>query len=196
LREDARRNRLAVIDGAIDLLARNPDASMQEIADASGLGRTTVYRHFPTRDDLFAALLDRALAQSWEVANEVFARDLPFEATVRELCAALVDAGVGYRFLLSYGNPPALETSRTAAENPIMGWFRAAKDRGEIRADLPLHWVMSCFQALALVAMQDYAAGRQGRERTAELLSESVLALLRDSAEIVPAEDSQGGGPT
>lgn len=168
-----------MIEAALALLAENPDASMQEIADASGLGRTTVYRHFPTRDDLFAALLAHALGHSWQVAREVFARDLPFEATIRELCAGMVDAGVGYRFLLAYGNPPALEVSRTAAENPIMVWFREAQARGEMRDDLPIHWVMSCFQALSLTAMQDYASGRQSRDRTVELLAESVLALFR-----------------
>lgn len=45
-----------------------------------------------------------------------------------------------------------------------------------MRADLPLHWVMSSFQALSLVAMQDLASGRESRDRTAELLAESVLA--------------------
>jgi AcrR family transcriptional regulator len=179
-REDARRNRVAVIDAALRLLAEKPDASMQEIADASGLGRTTVYRHFPNRDELFAALLDHALDHSWAASEEVFARGLPFEETVRELSLSMVDTGVRYRFLIGYGNPPRLEVSRTASENPIMRWFGEAQERGEMRSDLPLHWVMSCFQALALVAMEDFASGRETRERTAELLAEGVLALFRE----------------
>ncbi len=169
-----------MIEAALRLLAENPDASMQEIADASGLGRTTVYRHFPTRDDLFSALLAHALRQSWDVAVGVFERGLPFEDTVRELSLVMVDAGVDYRFLFSYGNPTALQVSRTAPENPMLAWFRAAQQRGEMRADLPLHWVMSCFQALSLVAMQDFASGRQSREETAELLAASILALFRE----------------
>ena len=64
-RRDARRNREAVIDAAIEVLAQRPDASTEEIADASGVARTTVYRHFPTRDDLFRAMFERAVEYSW-----------------------------------------------------------------------------------------------------------------------------------
>ena len=91
----------------------------------------------------------------------------------------MVEAGDSYRFLVGYGNPPVLQVSRTAAENPIMAWFAAAQERGDMRSDIPLHWAMSCFQGLSLVAIQDLAQGRQDRERTAELLADSVLALFR-----------------
>lgn len=177
-REDARRNREAVIEAALELLARNPDASMKEIADASALGRTTVYRHFPTRDDLFGAMLAHAVEHTWEIAGAIFAKDGPFEPTLRELSAAMVDVGVRFRFLVGYQDTTALQDSRTSSENPIGSYFARAQAGGEIRGDLPLHWVMSSFQALSLVAMQDFAAGRQDRAATADLLAESLLALL------------------
>jgi hypothetical protein len=99
--------------------------------------------------------------------------------TIRELSIAMVDTGVDYRFLVSYGNPPALQVSRRAEDNPILAWFRSEQEAGKARADLPTRWMMSCFQALALVAMQEYAEGRHSRERTADLLAEALLALLR-----------------
>jgi AcrR family transcriptional regulator len=184
-----------VIDAALALLADRPDASMQEIADASGVGRTTVYRHFPTREDLFAGLLEAAIDDSWRAARAIFDRGRAFEPTVRDLSLTMVDIGVTYRFLLGYGNPQALRVSRSAADNPIMAWLEGERERGSVRRDLPLHWLMSCFQALALVAMQDFAAGRQGREETADLLAESILALFRESEEILPADDSRAAGP-
>jgi AcrR family transcriptional regulator len=179
-----------VIDAALALLAERPDASMQEIADASGLGRTTVYRHFPTREDLFAGLLEVAIDHSWRTAESIFDKGLAFEPTIRELSLAMVEISATYRFLLGYGNPQALQVSRSAADNPIMAWLERERSRGTVRRDLPIHWLMSCFQALALVAMQDFAAGRQSREETASLLAESILALFRESGEILPAEDS------
>ena len=64
-RADAERNLARIIEAATTLLAVNPGASMAEIAEASGLVRATLYRHFPTRDDLmramYAAALDDAL---------------------------------------------------------------------------------------------------------------------------------------
>ena len=55
-RRDAVRNRQAVIDAAAALLPADPDAGMQEIADAAAVGRSTVYRHFANREELFDAV--------------------------------------------------------------------------------------------------------------------------------------------
>ena len=54
-RSDAALNRAKILDGARRLLAENGDASMQAIADAAGLGRGTVHRHFATREELMDA---------------------------------------------------------------------------------------------------------------------------------------------
>src|ERR671937_886194 len=57
LRADARRNREAVIAAAKKLFAdQGLDAQMPDVAKAAKVGVGTVYRHFPTKDDLIAAL--------------------------------------------------------------------------------------------------------------------------------------------
>ncbi len=55
-RQDAMRNRETVVEAGMKLLGEDPTASMQEVADRSGLGRSTVYRHFPNREALFGAM--------------------------------------------------------------------------------------------------------------------------------------------
>jgi AcrR family transcriptional regulator len=58
LRADARRNREAVIAAAKELFAEEGlDAQMPDIAKAAKVGVGTVYRHFPTKDDLLEALI-------------------------------------------------------------------------------------------------------------------------------------------
>ena len=46
----------AIIDAAIDTLARNPGASLSEIASRAGVGRASLHRHFSSRGDLVAAI--------------------------------------------------------------------------------------------------------------------------------------------
>ena len=46
------------------VLPRNPGAAMAEIAEKAGVGRATLYRHFPTRDDLIRALALASLSQT------------------------------------------------------------------------------------------------------------------------------------
>jgi AcrR family transcriptional regulator len=63
LREDARsRTRARIIEGAILAVAESGlDATVDEIADAAGVSRRTVFRHFATHDDLLVASIGEAV---------------------------------------------------------------------------------------------------------------------------------------
>src|SRR5438105_5886550 len=57
LRADARANRLRVIEAARAVFReRGLEAEMREIAERAGVGFGTVYRNFPTKDELVAAV--------------------------------------------------------------------------------------------------------------------------------------------
>jgi AcrR family transcriptional regulator len=58
LRADAARNRAALLAAAeAEFAAHGPDASVAGIARRAGIGKGTVFRHFPTKDDLLAAVV-------------------------------------------------------------------------------------------------------------------------------------------
>lgn len=83
LRADARRNREAVLDAARDLFAEQGlDAQMPEIAKAAKVGVGTVYRHFPTKDDLIEALVAKRFERIAERGAEALehAKDDPWKA--------------------------------------------------------------------------------------------------------------------
>jgi AcrR family transcriptional regulator len=71
-RRDARQNRERLIDEARSLIAEHGvDASLEEIARRADVGVATLYRNFPTRDDLVRALYDIALAELFAVRDEI-----------------------------------------------------------------------------------------------------------------------------
>ncbi len=71
LRADARRNRQAVLAAAVDLFAdQGLDAQMPDLARAAKVGVGTVYRHFPTKDHLIAALVAERFERMAERARE------------------------------------------------------------------------------------------------------------------------------
>ena len=81
LRADARRNLERVLDAATEVFAASgPDASVDEIARLAGVGHGTVFRRFPTKDDLMYAVLERHFAQMRALAEEALASDDPGEA--------------------------------------------------------------------------------------------------------------------
>jgi AcrR family transcriptional regulator len=81
LRADARRNLERVLDAAAEVFAASgPDASIDEIARLAGVGHGTVFRRFPTKDDLMFAVIERHVAEMRELAEQAIAAADPGEA--------------------------------------------------------------------------------------------------------------------
>jgi serine phosphatase RsbU (regulator of sigma subunit) len=58
-RSDARKNREAILDAAGRLLEQSPAVTLDDVAVAAGVSRSTVYRHFRNRHELLVALAGR-----------------------------------------------------------------------------------------------------------------------------------------
>ena len=50
------RTRRAIVEAAIGVISDNPTAPLSEIAEAAGVGRSTLHRYFPERTDLLRAV--------------------------------------------------------------------------------------------------------------------------------------------
>jgi AcrR family transcriptional regulator len=80
LRVDARRNREAVFAAAKELFAdQGLDAQMPDVARAANVGVGSVYRHFPTKDDLIAAMAAERFERFAEKARESLEMDDAWE---------------------------------------------------------------------------------------------------------------------
>jgi AcrR family transcriptional regulator len=75
LRADARRNLDRILDAAAEVFAElGPDATIDEIARRAGVGHGTVFRRFPTKDALRAAVLAARLEEMHAYADELLER--------------------------------------------------------------------------------------------------------------------------
>ena len=91
LRADAARNRSRLLDAATAAFAdRGADASLDDIAKAAGLGIGTLYRHFPTREDLVLAVYGAQIDALDQRSRELASSDDPGEA-LREWMRGFVD---------------------------------------------------------------------------------------------------------
>jgi AcrR family transcriptional regulator len=93
LRADAVRNRtrlLEVARGAFE--EHGADVSLEEIARTAGVGIGTLYRHFPTRDALLAAVFRDRINGLAQFGDELLEAPDAFDALVRWLRAHLVNA--------------------------------------------------------------------------------------------------------
>jgi AcrR family transcriptional regulator len=76
LRRDARRNRERLVASARELFAREGvDVSVEEITHHAGVGMGTLYRHFPTKEELIDAVLEDSFAEVVELAERAATED-------------------------------------------------------------------------------------------------------------------------
>jgi AcrR family transcriptional regulator len=149
LRADAERNVRSIIEAAITLLAAEPEASMERVAGAAGVGRATVYRHFASREHLVRAILDQALQDARDaVLSSRPEEGPPLEALERSVNAILK---VADRYRLVRQIPPGDGELRARAEEvgaPLIAIFERGQRSGDMRADLPPRWAAAALGAI------------------------------------------------
>src|SRR6516165_10345874 len=94
MRADARRSRAKLLTAATAAFAENgADAPLDDIARRAGVGIGTLYRHFPTRLDLQAAVFRSQVQSVCDMADEFLVTASPeqaFSAWMRSLAGYLV----------------------------------------------------------------------------------------------------------
>lgn len=80
-RKDQLRNRQRLVTAAREAFAEHgPDTSLEKIAHRAGVGPTTLYRHFPGKDDLIEAVLDDLVHTVQDHADQAIRIEDPYQA--------------------------------------------------------------------------------------------------------------------
>jgi AcrR family transcriptional regulator len=177
VRADAQRNLDTLLQTAMAVFASSGvDAPVREIAEKAGVGIGTVYRHFPQRSDLVAAVFRREIDACADAATVLSATHAPFEALAAwmQRYAAFIAAKRGLAKALHSGDPvfdnlpgyfdlrlrPALRTL-----------LEAATAAGAVRADVDADELLS---AVASLCMSAHNAGSGRAERMVALLVDGL----------------------
>ncbi|AZG47265.1 hypothetical protein D7316_03873 [Gordonia insulae] len=149
VRADVERNRAAIIEGAITLLGQSPSSSMQQIAEAVGVNRATLYRHFTNREQLLTALHHAVLADT-AALSEQLPTEGPVVPALRGYLDDAITIGERYRFILMYRRTdPGMFEMEAAATLPVVRTIRRGQSQGEI--DVRLDPVFAAGQMAMLV---------------------------------------------
>jgi len=79
-RSDATENRGRIIDAAQALVISSDDLRLNEVAKRAGVGQGTLYRHFPTREDLLAEVYRHDVDELVAAAPALLAEHRPLDA--------------------------------------------------------------------------------------------------------------------
>jgi AcrR family transcriptional regulator len=139
-RRDAVRNRELLLDSAQRLFReRGAKVSSLAITEGAGLGAGTLYRHFPTREDLLAALSERSYRIALQHAAEAAASDRPTADALRRFLERTIERRDELALPL-HGGPVTLDDTavelRTQISATLDRVLARGREQGEIRADV------------------------------------------------------------
>jgi len=160
-RADAQRNLETLLATAKAVFATSGiDAPVREIAERAGVGLGTVYRHFPQRADLIAAVCRQEMDACADAAPILASNNPPFEALAlwMQRYAAFVATKRGLAQALHSGDP-AFEALPAYFEQRLRPAFRtlfaAAVAAGEIRTDVDADELLGAVASLCMSANSD-----------------------------------------
>ncbi|MEV4422233.1 TetR/AcrR family transcriptional regulator [Patulibacter sp. NPDC049589] len=141
MRADALRNRERVLAAAQEAFAEGgPDVAVAEIARRAGVGAGTLFRHFPTKQDLMLAVLDATFAGVVTAIDDALAMDDPWDALVQVLTAT-AEVQARDRTFLSAVGPELFGDEHFVRRNEAMmdgiaELLQRAQKSGVVRDDL------------------------------------------------------------
>ncbi|MEU7293609.1 TetR/AcrR family transcriptional regulator [Streptomyces exfoliatus] len=181
-RADAERSRVAVLDAAVRLLARRPDAGMAAIAAEAGVTRQTVYAHFGTRDALLGAVADRITDQAMAAMDEAEENGGPALGSLLRL------QDIGWRLfernpvLLGLPGGRAGAAAGASRHEPVAARLTRLVEQGQASGEFdpapPAGWLVAAIIALGHAAGDEVGAGRMPVREAAAWLRVATLALL------------------
>ena len=157
MRADARRNRERLLAAALELFAEaGTEVSREAVANRAGVGIGTVYRHFPTHDELVEATYRTEVEQLRSAADELL-RDRPADAALAEWLDRFADyaekkrgmAGA-LRSVVASGSDVYADT-RQQIVAALTALLEAGAAAGTVRADVSPQDVLSAMSAIWVI---------------------------------------------
>src|ERR687895_294365 len=176
LRADAARTMRKILEVAEEVLSKDPAATLEKIAAAAGVARTTVYRRFATREALIDAMSEVAMREVEQAIDEGRPENAPPMVAFHQITANLIEIKSGWRFTMNQAH--ALHGTAAKIHGRIfdkcMRLLERAQAAGYIRPEVDLGWARSAYHALIEQAFRERAETGRDPDELAERLVDTL----------------------
>jgi AcrR family transcriptional regulator len=177
LRADAERSVRAILEAAERVLAADPGASMEQIAEAAGVARTTVHRRFASRQALIEALAESAVRQLAQAIEDARPDTTPPLVALHRVTANVLRIKGAWSYALGR---PTDEGGGAAAGWDQLGarcveLLGRARDEDLLDPAVDLEWVRRVYYALIGEALHGDERADPDPDALATLVVDTLL---------------------
>lgn len=176
-----KRNKERMVNHAMHILAKNPKASLNDIAEAADVGRATLFRHFKSRKQLIQELVREAEQRVDAATRPILEKDLPATEILEQIVQVLVPIGASFHFLSSeaiHSDSQGIESIYTR-QLPLMKDLAARlKKDGVVAPDIPIAWAAAVLDHLIYTAWVTISDGDIAPNQAPELVLTTLLQGL------------------
>jgi AcrR family transcriptional regulator len=154
------RTRSAILRAAASALAHNRAATLPDIAEAAGVGRTTLHRYFADRETLLRATVHNSVRVLQQSMVDADTRHGPAHEALRRVVGAMVAAGDHLLFL--FGDPRALAGTTGAGwptDDPVYELIERGQADGTFDSGVSARWIQHSLWALVYRGYEDADRG-------------------------------------
>jgi AcrR family transcriptional regulator len=192
LRADAARNREAIVEAARAVFGEQGlDAPLDEIAKRAGTGNATLYRRFPTRSDLVAAVFAERMAAQVEAVEAALNDDDPwngFASYIRAVAAMQArDRGIADLVHMDLSSAPEIEQLRARAYDGLVQLISRAHEAGVLRGDFTDQDVVLLLMANAGLVERAHGITDEASARLTGLLLDGLRAQAATAGPAAPS---------
>ncbi|MEM7195049.1 MAG: TetR/AcrR family transcriptional regulator [Pseudomonadota bacterium] len=173
----AKRSQRALLKAGLELLNNNSEATLSDIAEHAGVGRTTLYRQFETRENLVSAIAIYCLERVDEVTAPIEERATSGMDAVRLLFELAMPMTQELNFLMQLdeiveSNPGVVAISRKQ-DQQVFSLVESGLSRGEFDSTLPVTWIVRLIEGLFYLGWQQQTEDGTSADEVARLAFET-----------------------
>jgi TetR/AcrR family transcriptional regulator, mexCD-oprJ operon repressor len=178
----AEHNIEAILDAADRVLGRRSQASISAVAADAGLSRVTVYSHFPNRDALLEAVVERAVKRTMALFDEAdLESSSPLEALQRLTALGWQELDrnqARVHAALQQLSSAALTRAHQTVASRLHDLVERGRKDGTFRTDLPTDWLVTSWLALIHAAAEEVHSGRTEATEAQAVLNATIRDLF------------------
>lgn len=174
----------AVIEAAFAVFSRDPSTSLSTVANAAGVGRATLHRHFSSRDVLVRELAHIAINEMDEAVESACQNAQTAEQVLKLALQVLIPLGDRHGFLalvpMEHDEALQAEFERQTRETEEM--IDAAKDEGTFDRTVPTAWLVQAYNYLLYAAWEAVRLEESTTRQAADLAWRTLTSGLGGKA--------------